>query len=171
MQQRSSPSSPWQPLAFFSRKLEPAQIRYSTFDQELFACFAGIRHFRYMLEGWPFTIYMDHKPFYMPWVWWLMAGWRYSAGNCPTWQSLQQIFAMCLVWDNVVDDTLSRPPSHTARPDSCFHTAGPENCSHSARDVSAVSPSAELLDCAGIAKNQVTYPLNKKAASSSSSLY
>jgi hypothetical protein len=31
LQQRLSPSSPWQPLAFFSRKLEPAQIRYSAF--------------------------------------------------------------------------------------------------------------------------------------------
>jgi hypothetical protein len=81
---------------------------------------------------------------------------------------LQQILAMCLMWDNVVADTLSRLPSHTAGPDSCFHTAGPESCSHSTRDVSVVSPSAELLDCAGIAKNQVTCSLDKKATSSSS---
>ncbi len=45
--------------ARFSKKLEPAQIRYSAFDRELFAC---IRHFRYMLEGRHFTIYTDHKP-------------------------------------------------------------------------------------------------------------
>ncbi len=25
-------------------------------------CVSGIRHFRYMLEGRPFTIYTDHKP-------------------------------------------------------------------------------------------------------------
>ena len=37
-------------------------MRYSAFDRELFACFAGIRHFRYMLEGRPFTIYTNHKP-------------------------------------------------------------------------------------------------------------
>ena len=37
-------------------------MRYSAFDRELFACVAGIRHFRYMLEGHPFTIYTDHKP-------------------------------------------------------------------------------------------------------------
>jgi hypothetical protein len=37
-------------------------MRYSAFDRELFACVAGIRHFRYMLEGRPFTIYTDHKP-------------------------------------------------------------------------------------------------------------
>ncbi len=52
----------WQPLAFFSKKPEQAQMRYSAFDRELFACVAGIRHFRYMLEGCPFTIYTDHKP-------------------------------------------------------------------------------------------------------------
>ncbi len=34
-------------------------MRYSAFDRELFACVAGIRHFRYMLEGRPFTIYTE----------------------------------------------------------------------------------------------------------------
>jgi hypothetical protein len=42
-------------------KCEPAQIRYLAFDRDLIACYAGIRHFRYMLEGQPFTIYTDHK--------------------------------------------------------------------------------------------------------------
>jgi hypothetical protein len=56
LQQRASPSSPWQPLGFFSKKLEAAQQRYSAFDRELWACFAGIRHFRYMLEGRRFAI-------------------------------------------------------------------------------------------------------------------
>ncbi len=57
LQKRSSPSSPWQLLAFFSKKMEPAQVRYSPFDQELLASCAGIHHFQYMLEGRPFTIY------------------------------------------------------------------------------------------------------------------
>jgi hypothetical protein len=99
--------------------------------------------------------------------------------------------------DNVVADTLSRPPSHTAGPDSCSHTAGPDSCSHTARQdscshtarldscshtagldscshaagaVCAVSPCAELLDYASIAKNQLVCPLTKKDASSSSLL-
>jgi hypothetical protein len=42
LQQRTSSSAPWQPLGFFSKKLEPAQQRYSAFDRELWACFAGI---------------------------------------------------------------------------------------------------------------------------------
>ncbi len=62
LQQVRSATADWQPLAFFSEKLEPAQMRYSAFDWELFACVAGIRHFRYMSEGRPFTIYTDHKP-------------------------------------------------------------------------------------------------------------
>ena len=48
----------WQPLAFFSRQLRPAEQRYSTFDRELLA----IRHFRFFLEGRPFTAFTDHKP-------------------------------------------------------------------------------------------------------------
>jgi hypothetical protein len=96
LQQRSSSSSPWQPLAFFSRKLEPAQIKYLAFDQKLFACCAGIRHFRYMLEGGPFTIYTEHKP--LTWARWLMVGQPCSSGSCPSWRSLQLISATCLGW-------------------------------------------------------------------------
>jgi hypothetical protein len=59
LQQRRLAAADWQPLAFFSKKLEPAQMRYSAFDRELFT---GICHFRYMLVGRPFTIYTDHKP-------------------------------------------------------------------------------------------------------------
>jgi hypothetical protein len=61
---------------------------------------------------------------------------------------------------------LYRPPSHTTGLESCSHTTGPD--SHTARAVSAVSPIAELLDYASIAKNQLICPLTKKAASSSS---
>ena len=36
----------WQPLSFFSKKLSPAETRYSAFDRELLAIYATIRHFR-----------------------------------------------------------------------------------------------------------------------------
>jgi len=52
----------WRPLGFFSRKLSETEKRYSTFDRELLACVAAIRHFRFMLEGRSFTLYTDHKP-------------------------------------------------------------------------------------------------------------
>ena len=62
LQQRTSPSAAWQPPGFFSKRLEPAQTRYSAYDRELLVCVMGIRHFRYMLEGRLFTLYTDHKP-------------------------------------------------------------------------------------------------------------
>jgi RNase H-like domain found in reverse transcriptase len=62
LHQLVSPSDAWRPLGFFSKKLEPAQVRYSAFDREQWACYSGICHFRHMLEGRPFSIHMDHKP-------------------------------------------------------------------------------------------------------------
>ncbi len=52
----------WQPLGFFSKKLETAQQKYSAFHRELFPCYSGIRHFWYMLDGRRFAIFSDHKP-------------------------------------------------------------------------------------------------------------
>ena len=51
-----------QPLEFFSRKLQPAQVRYSTFGRELLAIYLAVKHFRHLLEGRSFSIYTDHKP-------------------------------------------------------------------------------------------------------------
>ena len=45
-----------QPLAFFSRKLSLTETRYSTFDRELLAVYAAVRHFKYLLKGASFTI-------------------------------------------------------------------------------------------------------------------
>ncbi|GFO10356.1 Pol polyprotein [Plakobranchus ocellatus] len=47
---------------FFSKRLRPPEMRYSTFDRELLALYLAIRHFRFFLEGRPFTAYTDHKP-------------------------------------------------------------------------------------------------------------
>jgi hypothetical protein len=52
----------WQPLAFFSKKLSPAQQKYSPYDRELLAIYAAVRHFLHMLEARHFTIFTDHKP-------------------------------------------------------------------------------------------------------------
>ncbi|KAG8192707.1 hypothetical protein JTE90_009730 [Oedothorax gibbosus] len=51
-----------QPLAFFSRKLSPAEISYSAYDRELLAAYSSVKHFRHMLEAREFTLYTDHKP-------------------------------------------------------------------------------------------------------------
>ena len=52
----------WRPIAFFSRRLQPAEARYSTFGRELLAMYLAIRHFRYFLEGRDFWVFTDHKP-------------------------------------------------------------------------------------------------------------
>ena len=52
----------WQPLSFFSKKLNPAETRYSAFDRELLAVNATIKHFRHNLEGRNFFVNTDHKP-------------------------------------------------------------------------------------------------------------
>ncbi|BHF80104.1 hypothetical protein SprV_0702322800 [Sparganum proliferum] len=51
-----------QPLAFFSKKLLPAETRYSTFGRELLAIYLAVKHFQHFLEGQEFTIFTDHKP-------------------------------------------------------------------------------------------------------------
>jgi hypothetical protein len=107
LQQLSSGS--WLPLAFFSRKLSTPELKYSTFDRELLAAFAAIRHFRFVLEGRSFRLLTDHMPL-------TLAMRRVSA----PW-SARQVRQLAYISEfttdlrhvpgtkNVVADTLSRP--------------------------------------------------------------
>ena len=52
----------WHPISFFSRKMTPAETRYSTFDRELLAVYLAIKHFRHFLEGRHFHVLTEHKP-------------------------------------------------------------------------------------------------------------
>ena len=61
LQQRARQGGAWEPLAYFSKKLKPPEVRYSAFDRELLAVYLGIRHFRHYLEGRKFTIFTDHR--------------------------------------------------------------------------------------------------------------
>jgi hypothetical protein len=101
----------WKPLAFFSKKLAPAEVKYSTFDQELLAAFATIRHFRFLLEGRQFQLLTDHKPL-------VPAMTRVS----PSQSACQQRHLAYISEftsdlrhtpgsENVVADALSRPPA------------------------------------------------------------
>ena len=62
LQQRRGSAGPWEPLAYFSKKLSQAEVRYSAFDRELLAVYLGIRRFRHYLEGRDFPIFTDHRP-------------------------------------------------------------------------------------------------------------
>ena len=52
----------WQLLSFFSKKLSPAETRYSAFDGELLAVYPTVRHLGHNLEGLDFFVNTDHKP-------------------------------------------------------------------------------------------------------------
>ena len=101
--------SGWEPLAFFSRHLRPAEIKYSAFDRELLAIHLAVRHFRDILTGMPFTIFTDHKPLVT----------AFSSTTVP-WSARQQRHLLAVSEysprvvhvagkDNVVADALSRP--------------------------------------------------------------
>ena len=51
----------WEPLAFYSSKLEPHQQNWPPYDRELLGAFKAVRHFKHMVEGRPFTLYTDHQ--------------------------------------------------------------------------------------------------------------
>ncbi|BHF60957.1 hypothetical protein SprV_0100392700 [Sparganum proliferum] len=50
------------PLAFFSKKLSPAETRYSTFGRELLAIRLTVKHFRHFFEGPDFIVFTHNKP-------------------------------------------------------------------------------------------------------------
>ncbi|GFY20317.1 retrovirus-related Pol polyprotein from transposon opus [Trichonephila clavipes] len=52
----------WKPIAFYSKKLNKTQTRYSTYDREILGIYLSVKHFKHLLEGNDFVIYTDHKP-------------------------------------------------------------------------------------------------------------
>ncbi len=107
MQQKSS--NHWRPLGFFSRKLTDTESRYSTFDRELLAAHAAIKHFRHCCEGRQFQLWTEHKPL-------VSALMRVSVPISPRQQrqlafisefNIQMLYLPGL--KNVVADFLSRP--------------------------------------------------------------
>ena len=54
-------SKGWEPLSFYSAKLEDHQIDWPAYDRELLAMFRAVRHFRPMVEGHAFTIFTDQQ--------------------------------------------------------------------------------------------------------------
>jgi len=152
LQQRAGANQPWEPLGFFSKKLDPAQTRYSAYDRELLGCVAGIRHFRFMLEGRRFTLYTDHKPLTFaltkaaePWT---PRQCRHLSYVAEFTNDIRHIAGL----DNVVADTLSRPPQPAAG------------------TVAAVAAAQPALDYAAIAEAQRDCPSISTAADSSLSL-
>jgi hypothetical protein len=107
LNQRPKGHSTWQPLSFFSHRLEAAQAKWSVF--ELLTCLEGIRHFWFILQGRAFTIYTDHKPLVGLCHGSLTHGRQGSAATWPTWMSLQWTSGTSGP-ENMAADAMSRPP-------------------------------------------------------------
>ena len=45
----------WESLGFFSKQLRKPETKSSAFDCELLAMYLSVRHFRFLVEGQPFT--------------------------------------------------------------------------------------------------------------------
>ena len=60
LQQKSGTN--WEPLGFYSCKLDETQQKYSTFDRELLGVYLAVKHFQRLVEGRQFTIFTDHRP-------------------------------------------------------------------------------------------------------------
>ena len=96
-------------ILHISKKLSPAETRYSAFDRELLVVYTTIRHFRHNLKGREVSVNTDHKP-----VTYIMS----STSECP---SLRQTRHMAYIAEfttdiryvkgetNFVADALSRP--------------------------------------------------------------
>jgi hypothetical protein len=98
----------WQPLAFFSKKLSTTEMGYSTFYRELIA-FSALKHFRFFLEGRPFTLFIDHKPLVSEIS---KAKTPFSSRQQRQWSFLSEFtttFVHLPGHQNVVADTLSWP--------------------------------------------------------------
>ena len=50
------------PVAYYSRKLNDTEWRYSTTDREMLAIVDCLCHFKHMLLGRSFRVCTDHKP-------------------------------------------------------------------------------------------------------------
>jgi cleavage and polyadenylation specificity factor subunit 1 len=110
----------WQPLAFFSKKFNPALQKNSAYDRELLTIYEGVKHFRHMLKSQHFIIFTDHTP--------ITYAFQQKRDKCSPWQfnhldfiaqfttDIQHISGQ----DNIVADALSRvkpvtaPPSYNA---------------------------------------------------------
>ena len=92
-----------QPIAFYSRKLNPAQTRYTTTERELLAICETLKEFRNILLGYEIRVYCDHKNLTYK---------NFNVKRVMRWRLLIEEFGADLNYikgeNNIVADALSR---------------------------------------------------------------
>jgi RNase H-like domain found in reverse transcriptase len=78
----------WCPLVFFSQKLSPPQVKCSTFNRELTAIFAVVRHLRFLPEGRHFRILTNTNRSWPPFAACRRRGRPGSSDSSVTWLNL-----------------------------------------------------------------------------------
>jgi cleavage and polyadenylation specificity factor subunit 1 len=93
------------PIAFYSRKLSPAQTRYTATERELLAIVETLKEFRNILLGQKITVYTDHENLTYK---------QFNTNRVMRWRLLLEEFGPELVHikgsKNIVADALSRLP-------------------------------------------------------------
>ena len=103
----------YKPLAFFSRKLNKAQMNYTTTEKELLSIVECIREFRNILFGYPIEVYSDHKNL-------VHAATVSQSQRVMRWRMILEEFGPDIRHikgeDNIVADAISRLPTANKDP-------------------------------------------------------
>ena len=109
------------PVEFYSRKLNEAEQRYSTYEREATALVSAILHFRPILQGRYFEVQTDHRP---------LLNWK---NKPPTSERQARLLVKIQDLDfsityvpgesNNLADLLSRPPGQNMSSFQAFHQA------------------------------------------------
>jgi RNase H-like domain found in reverse transcriptase len=135
------------PIAFYSRKVNPAQMRYTTTERKLLSIVETLKEFRNILLGYPLIVYTDHKNLTCK---------KFNTERVMRWCLLLEEFGPELFYiqgeHNIVAYSISRlditenePYEHLSYKDMCklyvedqedFHTGYPLSYSETAHETS-----------------------------------
>ena len=91
------------PIAFYSRKLNPAQRRYTTTERELLAIVETLKEFRNILLGQQIYVYTDHKN---------LTCTNFNTDRVMRWRLILEEYGPKIIYTkgktNIVADALSR---------------------------------------------------------------
>jgi hypothetical protein len=100
------------PIAFYSRKLSPAQTRYTTTERELLSIVETLKEFRNILLGQRITVYTDHKNLTYA---------NFNTERVMRWRLILEEYGPELIYlkgeTNIVADALSRLDIATSEKD------------------------------------------------------